>query len=78
MMLLGKRLKCELYRCLGQPMPASLRAFYITETLFGDRYAAASRAYQPERYDGRVVLIHTGRKDAFDPEATWENWFPGN
>ena len=58
-------------------MPPELRTFYIGEILFGDHYPAASRAYRSHRYDGPAVLIHTGSKDAFNPEVTWRELIAG-
>jgi len=72
----GRRLKCEMYLRLRRPMPPALRTLYIGEFLFGDLYPAASRAYRPKPYDGRAVLIHTGRRDKFDPEAIWRELIP--
>jgi hypothetical protein len=37
--------------------------------MFDDVYRAASRAYRPDRYQGRAVLIHTESQHAIDPEV---------
>ena len=72
----GKRLKCKMYLRLRRPMPPALRTFYIGEVLFEDHYPVASKAYRPERYDGRAVLILAERKGAHDLEAIWRKLIP--
>jgi thioesterase domain-containing protein len=72
----GKRLTCEIYLRLGWSMPPTFRTFYIGEVLFGGHYLVASKAYRPEPYDGRAVLIYTAAEYPFDLQATWTEVIP--
>ena len=57
-------------------MPPALRAFFISEILFADIYVAASKAYEPTRYDGRTVLILAEHEGSLDPEVIWRTLIP--
>jgi aspartate racemase len=71
----AKRLACEAYLRLGRSIPPSLRAFYISEILFGHRYPAAGRAYQPQPCDCRAVLIQADWEGKCDL-AVWRELIP--
>ena len=71
----GKRLTCKTCWRLGW-MPPALRASFIREVLYSDVYRAASRAYRPERYDGRAVLILAERERRLDPKVIWTALIP--
>jgi pimeloyl-ACP methyl ester carboxylesterase len=70
----SKRLICKTCLRLGW-MPHVLRLFFIREILISDVYRAASKAYRPERYDGRAVLI-LAEQDKFDSKVTWTAVIP--
>jgi hypothetical protein len=51
-----KMLVCRIYCHLGQPLPLSLRQFYLLAI-----YRQAIQRYTPKLYQGRIILCHSDR-----------------
>jgi thioesterase domain-containing protein len=58
---------CKSFIKINKPIPAKLRTFYIT-----DKYKILTRRYQPEKFDGAVLLFRARTNKSSFKYLGWE------